>query len=272
MKFQNTYSRILVDNHITEDDPSLMIKFDPAIYVKMIKQGAFEAAMVYATCHNGNSYYPTDVGHMHGNLKGRDIFGETVALLRENHIVPVAYHTVIFQRRYALDHPDWRMTFVDGRQGHRRAWYNCPNNSAYLEFAQRQVAEIVAYDIDAIFIDMTFWPGVCMCHSCRDKFRQEYDREIPQIIDWTDENWVTFQRARLQWLRTECGIVPVPGTRGPEEDDGFTTVGRIAGAVFKKPKTVDTRTVLNRFLELAEDLVRLEPRAEVESLMRRTES
>ena len=189
-----------MDNHITEDDPSFMSKFDPATYVQRVKQGGFDSAMVYATCHNGNSYYPTEVGHMHRNLKGRDILGETVALLRDNDIVPQAYHTVIFQRRYALDHADWRMTFADGRQSYRRSWYNCPNNRAYLDFAKSQVEEIVAYDVDAIFIDMTFWPGVCVCHSCRDKFRQQYGREIPQIIGWTDKNWLAFHRARLQWL------------------------------------------------------------------------
>ena len=177
-----------------------MSKFDPSQYVALIKQGGFESAMVYATCHNGNSYYPTRVGHMDRNLKGRDIFDETVALLRENALVPQAYHTVIFQRRYALAHPDWRITLADGSQSHRRSWYNCPNNPAYLEFAKSQVEEIIEYDIDSIFIDMTFWPGVCVCHTCRQKFRQQHGGEIPQVIDWADTNWVAFHRARLQWL------------------------------------------------------------------------
>jgi hypothetical protein len=74
------YSRILVDNHITEDDPSFMSKFAPAQYAAMIKKAGVDSAMVYACCHNGNCYYPTKVGHMHSNLKGKDIFGQTIGL------------------------------------------------------------------------------------------------------------------------------------------------------------------------------------------------
>ncbi len=59
------YSRLLIDNHISEDAPAFMSRFDPEQYVAMAKQAGAESAMVYACCHNGNCYYPTTVGHMH---------------------------------------------------------------------------------------------------------------------------------------------------------------------------------------------------------------
>ncbi|MFA7257597.1 MAG: alpha-L-fucosidase, partial [Kiritimatiellales bacterium] len=200
IKLNDCYARILVDNHITEHDPSFMSKFDPENYVAMIKKSGFQASMVYACCHNGNCYYPTKVGHMHKNLNGRDVFGETVSLLRKENIVPTAYYTVVYQREVARSHPDWRLTYLDGTQSYRRSWYNCPNHPGYVDFVKKQLQEIAAYDLDGIFIDMTFWPGVCMCHTCRQKYRDEYGKELPEIIDWKNPEWLQFQHTRERWL------------------------------------------------------------------------
>ena len=93
MWYETSYARIVVDNHITEEDPGAMRRFDPSIYAAMMKKSGADASMVYACCHNGNSYYPTRVGHMHANLDGRDIFGKTVDELRKIGVTPIAYHT-----------------------------------------------------------------------------------------------------------------------------------------------------------------------------------
>lgn len=200
IKLNDCYARILIDNHVTEHDPLFMSQFDPANYVAMVKKGGFKASMVYASCHNGNCYYPTRVGHMHKNLGGRDIFGETISLLRREGIVPLAYHTIIYQRDIARSHPEWRLTYVDGTQHHGRAWYNCPNHPEYVEFVKKQLQEIAAYDLGGFFIDMTFWPGICACHTCRQKYMNEYGKDLPEIIHWENPEWLQFQRARERWL------------------------------------------------------------------------
>lgn len=194
--YTRCYARLLIDNHITEDDPVAMTKFDPREYVAMVKLAGTEAAMVYATCHNGNCYYPTEVGHMHANLKGRDIFGETVDLLRQEGIVPVAYYTSIYHNHSAKTHPAWRVTHVNGNHHGNRYWWSCPNNDEYRAFVLAQVAEVIAYDVDGIFNDMTFWPGICVCASCRTKFLAETGREIPRKVDWRNPEWIAFQRFR----------------------------------------------------------------------------
>ncbi|MFA6294385.1 MAG: alpha-amylase family protein, partial [Victivallales bacterium] len=194
--YKRAYSRILIDNHISEDDPGSMAKFDPAKYVAMVKKAGIESSMVYAVCHNGNSYYPTKVGHMHSNLKGRDIFGETVKLLRKEGIIPVAYYTSIFHNNSAKTHPEWRITDVKGNQHGGRYWWSCPNNDEYVVFTLAQIGEVISYDVDGIFNDMTFWPVVCMCTNCRKKYLEETGREIPLNIDWRSKDWVDFQRFR----------------------------------------------------------------------------
>ena len=67
---ERLYSRMLIDNHITDCDPSYMRKFSSDNYVDMIKTAGVESSMVYACDHNGNCYYPTKVGHIHSGIDG----------------------------------------------------------------------------------------------------------------------------------------------------------------------------------------------------------
>ncbi len=194
------YSRLLIDNHITDIDPSLMRRFDPAEYLRMTRMAGVDSAMIYACCHNGNCYYPTKVGHQHANLDGRDIFGETVELMNRSGIVPIAYYTVIYHNDSAKRNPSWRARDVKGSDHHGRYWFSCPNNPEYVDFANRQLAEIAAYDVAGVFIDMTFWPMVCLCDNCKAKYRAENGAEIPTTVDWSSPEWVSFQRSRERWM------------------------------------------------------------------------
>lgn len=200
MDFYHTYSRLLIDNHITEDDASFLSKFDPAANVALIKQAGVDAAMVYACCHNGNCYYPTRVGHIHKNIADKDLFGQMISLLRKENILPIAYYTVIYHNDSAQNNPSWRRTDFIGRQHMGRYWFSCPNNPEYTAFVKQQLSEVIAYDIAGIFIDMTFWPGICFCHVCREKYLSETGTEMPSVINWYDPTWVKFQRIREQWI------------------------------------------------------------------------
>lgn len=198
--YQRCYARLQVDNHITEEDASFMTKFDPARYASLAKQAGVDSAMVCACCHNGNCYYRTRVGHMHKNLEGRDIFGETVGLLKNEGVAPVAYYSVTHNNHAARTHPSWRVVLPNGEHHVGRFWFCCPNNPEYVEFCKQQIAEIIAYGVEGIFIDMTFWPGICLCDTCRRRFRQETGKEIPTAIEWNDKDWVRFQRWREQTI------------------------------------------------------------------------
>jgi hypothetical protein len=57
-----------------------------------------------------------------------------------------------------------------------------------------------SYELDGIFLDMTFWPAVCYCPWCRERFAREVGGEIPTTIDWRDPRWLTFQKRREEWL------------------------------------------------------------------------
>jgi len=194
------YARNLIDNHITEDDPAFMSRFDPQNYVAMLKQAGADAVMVFACCHNGNCYYPSKVGHMHRNLHGLDMFGEIVSGLRKAGIVAMGYYTVIYHNHAAKENPSWRMIDAAGQQSKGRYWFCCPNSADSVEFYKKQIAEIIEYDIEGIFIDMTFWPMVCVCQKCQQRYLSETGEEIPGVVNWEEAGWVGFQRTRERWM------------------------------------------------------------------------
>jgi hypothetical protein len=108
----------------------------------------------------------------------------------------VAYYTTIYHNHSAKNHPAWRMEDAAGEQHQGRYWFSCINNQAYVEFTKAQIAEVIAYPVEGIFIDMTFWPYVCTCANCREKFRAQTGLEIPVQVNWDDPAWVAFQRFR----------------------------------------------------------------------------
>lgn len=198
-----SYSRLLIDNHISDLRPEYMSKFEPARYVEMVELAGVESAMVYSCDHNGNCYYPTHCGHFHRGCQGRDIFGETVALLRQKEILPVAYYTVIYHREAAEKHPQWRCRDANNVQFNGRYHYCCPNNQEYVEFTKEQIGEVLAYPIGGIFVDMSFWPQVCRCPACE----KAYGKPIPMCLDWHDPSWVEFQRWREKSMADFAGDI-----------------------------------------------------------------
>lgn len=186
------YSRLLIDNHITDLKPEYMRKFSAQEYIRLTRLSGSDSVMVYACDHNGNCYYPTAVGHQHANLEGRDIFGENIANLRQAGITPIAYYTVGYHNDCAKRLPHTRIIDNVGIDHDGRYHYTCPNQPDAVEFYKKQLREILAYEVEGIFIDMSFWPSICCCDGCR----RAYGKPFPETMDWHDPEWVSFQRFR----------------------------------------------------------------------------
>jgi hypothetical protein len=186
------YSRLLIDNHITDLKAEYMRNFSAEEYLRLVKLSGVDSVMVYACDHNGNCYYPTKVGHQHANLDGKDIFGQNIQNLRKAGITPVAYYTAGYHNDCAKQLPHTRIIDNVGIDHDGRFHYTCPNQPDAVEFYKAQIREILAYDVEGFFIDMSFWPSICCCDGCR----KEYGKAFPETIDWENPEWVSFQRFR----------------------------------------------------------------------------
>lgn len=206
--YKHAYRRNVVDMHITDYDPQFMTKLDPVQYVHLLKVSKAQSAVVYAHSHVGLTYYPTRVGKMNPNLKGRDIFGEIVAECQKNGIAVQGYYSLIFDTWAYRSHPDWRIIDVEGKGAADKSRYGiCCPNSPYRDHVASQIEELCEkYPFEGIRFDMTFWPSVCYCPYCVKRFTEEVGGDIPRTVDWSNPAWVAFQRCRERWLVEFAGL------------------------------------------------------------------
>lgn len=209
--FAASYRRNLVDMHIEDWDAGFLARLDPQRYVELLCTARVQSAMVYANSHVGYCYWPTRSGRMHRGSGGRDVLGEIIEGCHAAGIDVVVYYSVIFNNLAYECEPEWRLLDSSGqpsRDGERfHRWLKprygicCPNNPGYREFVVEQLRELCdGYRFEGMFYDMNFWPDVCYCGHCRERYRHEAGREIPLLVDWTEENWCTFQGKREEWL------------------------------------------------------------------------
>lgn len=211
MWIEGNYRRNLLDMHIDDWNPEFLSKLNVEEYVKALKEAGMQTALIKAKPHTGLCYYPTKIGRMHKGLKGYDFLGAMIRACHENGIAAQVYFTQIFDNWAYEEHPEWRMVTADGKNMREyrklpnfktgRYGIVCPNNEEYREYVRDCLTEInTQYDFEGMFLDMTFWPEVCYCPSCRKKYKAEAGREIPRVIDWNNREWKEFAYRRDEWM------------------------------------------------------------------------
>ena len=207
---KGNYRRNLLDMHIADWDESFLSKVDCEEYVNALKEAGFQAAMVKAKPHTGLCFWPSTIGRMHKGLKGRDYLGKMIELCHKNDIAVITYFTQIFDNWAYENNPSWRIVSPDGmnymeyREGgflNGRYGLVCPNNPDYRAYVKANLQELNRnYDFEGMFLDMTCWPDICLCTSCRERYLKETGKEIPRTIDWRDPEFKAFQALREDWL------------------------------------------------------------------------
>ncbi|MEM2939941.1 MAG: family 10 glycosylhydrolase [Thermoproteota archaeon] len=209
--YEKSYRRNLVDMHIEDWDERFLSRLDPENYVRMLKLAGVKSAMVYANSHVGYCYWPTRTGRTHRGIKGRDVLGEIIDLCHKEEIDVIIYYSLIFNNWAYEQHPEWRIVKVDGKPS--RVWGGrygvcCPNSPGYRRFVLDQIEELCRnYDFEGVFFDMTFWPTVCYCPDCRERYREETGEDPPTVINWDNPSWIRFQRKREEWLAEFASVV-----------------------------------------------------------------
>jgi hypothetical protein len=197
---EEVFRRSSVDIHVPDWDPALLSRFNAAEFVETLARGGVQSYLQYTNSHVGLCLWKTKVGRQHAAMKGRDFFGEVVAECRKQGVHPLAYFSVNYDNWAFEFHEDWRFHYPDGSVPGGRYGLVCPN-SPYRDYVLACIAEIAgAYDIDGMFFDMMFWPGVCFCKHCAARFRKEQGKDLPGVVNWLDPVWRAFQKARQDWL------------------------------------------------------------------------
>lgn len=206
--YQKSYRRSLVDMHIEDCDERFLSEFSPEAYVEYLKTANIDSAMIYLQSHVGLCHYPTKSGVVHKNLIGReDVIKRTIDLIHKNGMSAVGYYSLIFNTREEDRHPEWRMiddlsTNTSPHQRGGRYGFLCPNNMEHRDFVKKQLSEISEYfELDGIFLDMTFWPAACRCECCRARLEKETGiAKVPELANFTSSESEQYRRARHRWM------------------------------------------------------------------------
>jgi len=206
--YQKSWRRMLIDMHIPDWEKEFLSKYEPEQIAEQYERAGLQSVMFYCQSHTGICNWPAKTGKVHEALLNRDVVEEMVDQLKKRDIFSCAYYSVIFNNWAYLAHEEWRIVSANPGSSifQGRAGNCCPNNPDYRSFALEQARDLVErYDFDGFFYDMTFWPNVCLCPHCRELYKKETEFEIPEVIDWTDENWCTFQNSREKWMSDFAG-------------------------------------------------------------------
>jgi hypothetical protein len=190
--------------HVPDWDVAFLARYHPRRMAEAVSATGAEAVMLYFQSHLGLCYYPTKIGRRHAAMGTADWAGEALTAFAEKGIPVCAYYSVNFNNQAWLEHPDWRLQPAApvnfGILPRERYGVVCLNNREYRDFVDGQIDEITAYGIDALFFDMVWWNGVCICPACQARYAEESGNCIPRIVDWNTAVWTDFQHARERWL------------------------------------------------------------------------
>jgi hypothetical protein len=198
---------MLLDMHIPDWDEEFLAKYDPEALADAYGLAGVSGVLFYCKSHMGMNYWPSPVGGIHRAAKDRDLVGELYNALKRRNIAPAAYHSVVFDNWATENHPEWANVPISMRNGIDHPYFGAKYGTAslanleYREYEKTQIRALLErYDFDALFLDMTFWNAISIDDVSVARFREETGRDIPLTLDWSDPEFVDFQRARERWL------------------------------------------------------------------------
>jgi len=194
--------QVHIDFHTPPDVRGVARLFDAKAFARRLEDLGTGAATIFARCHYGMCYYPTEVGIQHPGLAGRDLLGETIEALAERKIRSLIYTTVGWDEDLAGKHPDWRQVRKDGSlavtmmpdpsgNGASPRWrFLNWLHPGYAEFLDAHVRELLdRYPLDGLFFDILFLDANACWSEVSMGIREEYG--------YLEDNWETHRRFEL---------------------------------------------------------------------------
>lgn len=173
------FRQVHLDFHTSPLIPDVGAEFDPGDFARTFKAAAVNSVTVFARCHHGLCYYPTQVATPHPSLK-RDLLGEMIEALHREGIQAPIYTTVVWDEHAGTAHPEWRQVSRDGQLVGRPplsgewGWQWLCMNSPYADYVAAHTEEVCRrYPVDGMFFDIVMQtkPG-CVCRHCLQSMRK----------------------------------------------------------------------------------------------------
>ena len=202
------YRQIHLDFHTSEHIPDVGVAFDPDDFVATFKAAKVDSVTIFAKCHHGWSYYPTEVGEPHPNLSRPDLLGDMVAALSAADIDCPIYISVQWDERNARLHPEWRARSATPNRFDpaqlQAGWHTlCLNHEPYRRELLEQAREVARrYPTQGLFFDIVLATD-CVCAECLATMQAHgLDPERPEDRlkndEWVNERFRSENSAALR--------------------------------------------------------------------------
>jgi hypothetical protein len=229
------FRQIHLDFHTSELIPDVAVDFDPDQFAERLAEAKVNWVTLFAKCHHGLSYYPTEVGTVHPALR-TDLLGRQIEACRRRGIVTPAYISVRVDEHHARIDPGWVARLKDGKAWKwggtlEAGWYQlCMNNAEYVEELAAQAEEVLRfYDVEGVFFDMCYTavPG-CYCPRCEKGMRdagldftsdvdhqtheylvtRAYTKRLARAVRGMRKNATLFFNGRMRpWVKDELDVL-----------------------------------------------------------------
>ena len=182
-----------------------LTEIDPARYDSEWWQQHWQKTDIQGIIVNAGGiifYYPSQFKNYKARfLEGQDLLGKIIADARAANLSVLARMDINrIDEEAMIENPEWVTRKANGipyQVGDR--YFTCINSSYYTDYIPQIFAEIVErYQPDG-FTDNS-WTGltrnkICYCENCQKKYRQAYRSELPEKVDWQNENY----KAWIRW-------------------------------------------------------------------------
>ena len=173
--------QVHLDFHTSEDIDGIGSRFDKKQFQDCLKKGHVNSITVFAKCHHGWAYFPSETNEMHPGLHGFDLLSAQLEACKEIGVQAPIYISAGFDQKYLVEHPeqilvwpkDMEKPIVATNENGHKYLVNHPHfrciclNTSYLDVLVEQVKEVVAkFDPVGIFLDIV-GPRTCYCENCR---------------------------------------------------------------------------------------------------------
>jgi hypothetical protein len=163
------FRQVHLDFHTSADCEGVGADFDPEVFAQTVRMGRVDSMTVFAKCHHGFSYYPTEVGTQHPNLAVPDLMGAQIEALHGIGVLAPIYVSVMWDDLAGEKDPGYIIARRDGSLMIRPplsnespltggwGWTTLDVSTGYGDYLVAQTEEICdRYDVDGFFFDICF--------------------------------------------------------------------------------------------------------------------